>query len=347
MADITFGHQAEHHSPHHHRPSRPVALSGHPAHGAYGAYSPDEMNRVHWQWHQRALQRIRTAMQRHNIWAPWVPGLPGTRLRPPATTVPRAPAAPRPAARRTSPGRHQGPPPGVGSPSGTYRSPLRLFAPRRDQGSPHTPGVHGSTPERHQETRNPGRSQRRSRTLPPAAQRVVFHEGIDRGHGGPNDPNAQHTSPATNPRRWSKRPRTERVHIPTFPTTAEQEQQAALDTDPHQAADGRSNSSAASLPGSADGPLRGGQHATGTRPRATAADQRPEQGVGGKTPQHPPPRAGRDETGPAHGHRPPDQLGPTPRGSSPQLQHCQTAEEQRTHRDNGSTTRAAQERTKK
>ena len=37
----------------------------------------------------------------------------------------------------------------------------------------------------------------------------------------------------------------------------------------------------------------------------------------------------------------------TPRGSPPQLQHSQTAGARRAHRDNRSTTRAAQERTKK
>ena len=37
----------------------------------------------------------------------------------------------------------------------------------------------------------------------------------------------------------------------------------------------------------------------------------------------------------------------TPRGSPPQLQHSQTAWARGTHRDNGSTPRAAQERTKK
>ena len=36
-----------------------------------------------------------------------------------------------------------------------------------------------------------------------------------------------------------------------------------------------------------------------------------------------------------------------PRGSSPQLQYSQTAKARRAHRNNGSTTRAAQGRTQK
>ena len=65
------------------------------------------------------------------------------------------------------------------------------------------------------------------------------------------------------------------------------------------------SSSAAPLPGSA-----GGQHAADTRLRGPAADQRPEHGMGRQTPRRPPPQAERDDTGPGHGHRQPNQLGP-------------------------------------
>ena len=75
MADITFGHRTGH---------TPPATMSHPGQWQYvatrlmahmGTYSPDEMNRLHWQWHQRAALRIRTAMQQHNIWD--IPGSPG------------------------------------------------------------------------------------------------------------------------------------------------------------------------------------------------------------------------------------------------------------------------------
>ena len=197
MADITLGHRAEHVPPTtmDHRSQWHYVASRFMAH--MGAYSPDKMNGLHCQWHHRAALHIRTALQRHNIWA--IPGSPGYQGHASGHRRPRSqevPETPRQAARRNSPGRHQGPPQGPGSPFCTYRNPSRPLAPRRDQGSPHTPGLQGSTPERHQETRNPGRSGRRSRTPPPAARRVVLHEGMDRGHGGPNDPNAPRTSSA-------------------------------------------------------------------------------------------------------------------------------------------------------
>ena len=80
--------------------------------------------------------------------------------------------------------------------------------------------------------RNPNRSRRRSHTPPPAARRVVLHEDTDGGRGDPNDLHAQRASSTTDPRRRSKRPRTERAHIPTIPTLAERERQAALHTGP-------------------------------------------------------------------------------------------------------------------
>ena len=91
-----------------------------------GAYSPDEMNGLHWQWRQCAALRIRAAMQRNIIWD--IPGSPGYQghasghRRPGSEDVPEAP---RQAERRNSPVRQRGPPPATGSPTGTYRSPLR------------------------------------------------------------------------------------------------------------------------------------------------------------------------------------------------------------------------------
>ena len=68
MADVAFGHRAELHT-------HPTAMV-HPSQWHYvatrlmvhmGTYSPDEMNRLHRLWHQRAALRIRAAMQGHNI----------------------------------------------------------------------------------------------------------------------------------------------------------------------------------------------------------------------------------------------------------------------------------------
>ena len=124
MADITFNHGAAH---------TPLATMDHPSQWHYvatrlmarfGAASTDKMNGLHWLWHQRAALRIRTVMQKDNIWA--IRGSPGYRERASGHRRPRFEEVPRPprhAARHNSPGRHQGALPGVGSPSGTYRSP--------------------------------------------------------------------------------------------------------------------------------------------------------------------------------------------------------------------------------
>ena len=83
------------------------------------------MNGLHWEWHQRAALRIRTAMQQHNIWdIPWFPGYQGHasgHQRPRSRDVPEPP---RQAVRRNSPERQRGPPAGMGSPSGMYGTPL-------------------------------------------------------------------------------------------------------------------------------------------------------------------------------------------------------------------------------
>ena len=85
----------------------------------------------------------------------------------------------------------------------------------------------------------------------------------------------------------------------------------------------------------------GGQLSTDTRPRELAADQRPAQAVGGKPTQNPPPRAGRNDTGPGHGHRPPDQLGPyttgfpTPAATRPSRKGAEDAPLQREHAASG------------
>ena len=68
MADVTFGHRTGH---------TPPATMDHPGQWHYvvtrlmahmGAYSPDQMNGLHWQWLQRPALRIRATMQDHDIW---------------------------------------------------------------------------------------------------------------------------------------------------------------------------------------------------------------------------------------------------------------------------------------
>ena len=156
MADIIFGHR---------RRNTPPATMDRPGQWHYvatrlmahmGAYSPDEMNGLHWQWHKRTALRIRATMHDHDIWE--IPASAGYQGHAPSHRRRRSQDVPEPptqGARRNSPERPRGPPPGMVSPSGTYRNPLRPFAPRRGLGSPHTSGMQGGTPEQRQETRKP------------------------------------------------------------------------------------------------------------------------------------------------------------------------------------------------
>ena len=171
--DIVFRHQAALHTP---RTTMDHASQWHyvasrlMAH--VGTFSPDEMNGLHWRWHQHAALRVRAAMHRHNIWI--IPGSPGSQGHASRHRRPRSQEVlgpPRQTARHDSPRRHQGRPPGVRSPSGAHGSPPRPFAPRWDQGSPHAPGMEGGTPasrtpDRHQAARNPDRSRPRSSKPP-------------------------------------------------------------------------------------------------------------------------------------------------------------------------------------
>ena len=126
MADVAFGHQAVPHTP-------PTTME-HPSQWHYvatrlmahmGTYSPDEMNRLHWRWHQPVALRVRAAMQRHNISTiPWCPDSQGHASGHRRPRSQGDPELSRPTARHDSPRRHQGPPPVVGSPSGTHGSPL-------------------------------------------------------------------------------------------------------------------------------------------------------------------------------------------------------------------------------
>ena len=100
MADVTFGHRTGH---------TPPATMDHPGQWHYvatrlmahmGAYSPDEMNGLHWQWHQRAALHICATMQDHDIWE--IPGSPGYQGHASGHRRPRSqdvPEPPRQAAR--------------------------------------------------------------------------------------------------------------------------------------------------------------------------------------------------------------------------------------------------------
>ena len=297
------------HAPRHHGSPRPVALCGHPAHGAYRGLQPGRNERATLAVAPtRSPAHLYSHANAQHLGHPWISQLPGVRLKPPATTVSRGPRAPQGRRHAVTPndatrGHH----PGLVPPLARTEAPSD---PRRDQGSPHTQCMQSGTPERHQETTRPGRPRRRSRTPPPAARQVVLQEDMDRGHGGPNDLNAQQKSSATDPRRRSRRPRTERAHIPTIPTPAERERQAALQTDPHQSR--RPNVQlVCRLPPRVGGrPDAWGTACRGHTAKVTRGPPKACTRGGGTTPQRAPTQAGRGDTGPGHGHPPSNQLGP-------------------------------------
>ena len=83
-----------------------------------------------------------------------------------------------------------------------------------------------------------------------------------------------------------------------------------------------------------------------SRPRTHGQENpRPTKGLrkgwGNKPPNPPSPRVGRDDTGPGHGHRPPDQPGPcttgfpTPAATRPNRQGAEDAPQQREHDASG------------
>ena len=302
MADVAFSYRAEPHSPR--------TTMDHPGQWHYvatrlmahmGTYSRDKMNGLHRRWHQRAALRMRTAMQRHNIWAiaqsPGYQGRASGHKRRRCQEVPEAPGKRHAITPQDATGGHH---PGWVPPPAHTEAPSD-DSPRGGTKAALIPRDAGRCARTAPENEEPWPIPATQPHAAPAARRVVFHQGMDRGHGGPNDPPAQQTSSVADLRRRSKRPRTERAHIPTIRTPAERARQAALGTGAQQATDGASSSSAASLPGSAAGPLPGGRHATDTRPRGPTADQRPEHGVAGRTPQSIPPQAGRDGTAPNTG----------------------------------------------
>ena len=235
----------------------------------------------------------------------------------------------------------------MGSPSGTYRSSLRTFALRRGPGSPHTSGMQGGTPEQRQATRNPGCSHRRSRTPPPVARRVVFHEGMDRDHGGPYDSHAQHHLPPI-PDAGPRGPAPNRRTSPPF-----SRQSSASDRQRFtRAPAGRQTEHPAhpAPPSQGQRPTRcRGKHTPRTRGHGSP---RPPQGLRKGWGDSPPPPYTPREPGamtpvPDSGSHHPTDRTRAPRGPPPKLQHSQTAKARRAHWNKGSTTRSAQGRTQK
>ena len=210
------------------------------------------------------------------------------------------------------PGKPTGATPGMGSPSGTYRSPLRPFAPRRGLGSPHASGMQGGTPEQRQGTRNPGQSRRRSRTRHPRRGESSSMR-VWTGTTG---------APAT--------PKPSGHHLPPIPVAG-----------PRGPAPNGRTSRPFSRQSSASGRQRSTQAPAGrqtehpARPPPPSQGQRPTHCQGDHTPRT------RDQ-----GSLRPTQGLRKERGDSPP-HSPRTTKPRRAHRNNRGTTRAAQGRTQK
>ena len=274
--------------------------------------NPDEMNGLHWQWHQRAALRICAIMQEHNIWD--IPRSPGYQGHASGHRRPRSqdvPEPPRQAARRNSPARPRGPLPGVGPPSGTYRSPLRPFAPRRGPGSP-VLGMQDGTPER---PRRPGTL---ADPVAAAARRLPRHGESSSMRVWTGTRGA----PAT--------PTPNRHHLPPIP-----------DASPRGPAPNGRTSLPFSRQSSASDRQRFTRTPTGRQAERPAHPPPPSQGprptrCGG---DHTPRTLGRGSLRPTQGLR--KGWGDSPPHSP------QAAKARRAHRNNGGATRAAQGRTQK
>ena len=188
-------------------------------------------------------------------------------------------------------------------PLGTHGSPFRPFALRWGRGSLYALGMKGGMPDRHQEARNPDRSLRRSRAPPPAARRVVFHEGVDRLAGPIGIICRGFPAPVKGgPHRADAHPRHSRAG-----------RASATGSAPHQPPPGNRRCIQLVPPPSSQSHQPVCRQRDGTPQTRGQGDPQqtsnPNRGVGGRNPETPRPRAGRDSTSPGQGQRPPDQPG--------------------------------------
>ena len=313
MADVTFGHRAGH---------TPPATMDHPGQWHYvatrlmahmGAYSPDEMNGLHWPWHQRAALRILATMQDHDIWeSPGSPGYqghaPGLRRRQSQDVL----KPPRQAARRNSPERPRGPPRGWGPPLAHTEAPCDR-SPRR--GARAVPTPRGCKAARRKNAKRQGTL---ANPVAAAARRLPR-----RGESS------------------SMRVRTGTTGAPATPTPSEHHLRPIPDAGPRGPTPNGRTSPPFSRQSSASGRQRPTRTPAGQRTEHPARLPPPSQGQqpthcrGDHTPRT------RDQ-----GSLRPTQGLRKERGDSPP-RSPHTAEPWRAHRSNRGTTRAAQGRTRK
>ena len=155
-----------------------------------GAYTPDDLNRLHWRWHHRAAFRIREALIRHNVWTILTP-LPRGPTTPDRATGhqrQRSQKAQGPLRQVASTRHSQSPhrqPIGMAPPCDPQRSQVRPFA-HPWPGYDHQRTPDGSTgqsstrtPQPPQRTRRSANAQHQSPTPPSAGQQVALDAGDD------------------------------------------------------------------------------------------------------------------------------------------------------------------------
>ena len=266
-------------------------------------------------------------MQQHDIWD--IPASPGYQGHASGHRQPQSqdvPEPPRQAARRNSPERPRGPPAGMGSPSGTYRSPLRPFARR---GAQVVLTRQGGGAARHNSTRRQGTP---AAPAAAAARRLPRHGELSsmRMRTGTME---VPTTPAPNGRHLPPIPDADpRGHAPSGRTSPPfSPQQSASDWRRFtRAPSGQQTERPAHPPPPSQGRRPTSCRGDSTPPTRSHRSPRPTKslpkGLGDGPPTNPPPRAGRDDTGSGHGHRPLHQPGPcttafpTPAATQPNRQ---------------------------
>ena len=327
---------------HHHGPPRPVALRGQPAHGAYGYLQPGQNERA-------TLAMAPTGGPAH-LYTHAKAQHPGHPWLPRATRdTPRATGDQGPKRSRSPPGRRHAITPRGGFPLRHVQKPPPTIRPAERPWQP----SHSRGAGRHA-TAASGDKERwlLSAPRPHTASRSTASR-LPRGYG-------QRPWRSTQP----QRPTDIICHRSPTPVGEALHRAGAHHSHHFHAGRARATGSAPHRPppGSrrcvqlvcrllprvggrpaAGGPARRGHAIKGTRGRPTART-----GGGERGPSKPPPRkqgatTPASDTGTGH----PTNWAHTPRGSPSIPQRSQTAGAQWTRRDNGGTTRAARERTKK
>ena len=305
MADVIFNHREGPHSP--------LSTLEHLSEWQYvatrlmahmGAYTPDNLDRLHWRWHHGAALRIREALIRHNIWTirtprPQGPPTPDSTTGHQCQRSPTTQGPPRQTAHTSGSQSPQRRPSDVAPPCSPQQSPLRPFThPQPDHGDQRAPdgenGQHSPrTPPTPQGSRKLTGTQRQSRTPPSAARRVTFRADANNAQDKLGGRQCRQMSAEAEPGRRTKRPRRIERKSPQILPPTERARLAALNVHDGTAETAVSSPSTAASPARRSGttprphlPLRAPHratpistpsvHSSHNRSTTTALQRRPE-----------------------------------------------------------------------